>query len=355
MRIINNYIGRTIIGTTAIIFIALISMDFFIQLMNEVGEIGHGNYGMAQALLYVLLVLPRDIYQLFPMVGLIGCLMGLGILAGNSELVVMRAAGVSLWQITRAVLMAIILMVFFVTILGEAISPQAIFYAESLKASERSGGQAMATKQGIWLRDGSDFVHIKAVEMADQLIGVTRYQFNQQHRLTNITYADKAVYQHKIWQLQNISASIINPDNTVSVQKQDAAQWKMHLNPDVLKVAQIDADEMSINKLYELIQYRKQNGLRYNTVSLSFWQRIFQPLATCVMMLLAIPFIFGPLRSATMGLRLVAGIIVGFSFYILNQLFGPISIVYMFPPILAAIVPMLLFAGVGVWFMRRMG
>ena len=110
---------------------------------------------------------------------------------------------------------------------------------------------------------------------------------------------------------------------------------------------------MTMIKLYEYIQYQKKNDLRYQVSALNFWQRIFQPLGTCVMLFLAIPFIFGPLRSVTMGLRLVSGVVVGFSFYILNQFFGPFSLVYHVPPFLAALTPSLLFLVLGLFFVRR--
>lgn len=355
MRILNLYICRTILGTTLIVILALISMDFFIQLMNELEDVGRGNYGIIQAMFYVLMELPRDVYQLFPMAGLIGCLMGLGLLASSSELVVMRASGVSLGQITRAVFIAILIMVAIVTLLGEIIGPQTILRGERFKALERSGGQALATTGGVWLRDGSDFIRIQVVQATNELAGVTRYVFNDQHQMTQITYAAKAHYKHGVWELQQVLESNIASDGVVTTSSEPTGVWHMQLSPSVLKIAQIDPDEMTIPKLYQWIEYRKQNGLGYNKYALTFWQRIFQPLATCVMMLLAIPFIFGPLRSATMGLRLVSGVIVGFGFYILNQVFGPVSLVYQFPPILAAIVPMLLFATIGILFIRRMG
>ncbi|MFN7096332.1 MAG: LPS export ABC transporter permease LptG [Gammaproteobacteria bacterium] len=355
MRILNVYICRTILSTTLIVILALISMDFFIQLMNELDDLGRGNYGILQAMFYVLMELPRDVYQLFPMAGLIGCLMGLGLLASSSELVVMRAAGVSLFQITRAVFIAILIMVTIVTLLGELIGPQTISRGERFKALERSGGQALATTGGIWLRDGTDFIRIQVVQTTHELVGVTRYVFNNQHQMTKISYAAKAHYKHGIWQLQQLQESNIAADGKVTVKSLPSASWHMQLSPSVLKIAEIDPDEMTLPKLYQWIEYRKQNGLRYNNYALTFWQRILQPLATCVMMLLAIPFIFGPLRSATMGLRLVSGVIVGFGFYILNQVFGPISLVYQLPPILAAVLPMLVFASIGVLFIRRMG
>ena len=349
---LDRYIARTVIGTTLLILFALLCMDFFIQIMNELDDIGKGSYGLLQALLYVCLILPRDIYQLFPMAGLVGCLMGLGLLASNSELIVMRAAGMSLAQITRAVLMGILLMIIVVTVLGEGFAPRLLLHAERLKALDRSNGQALATQQGVWLRDKNNFIHIESVEATDTLNGVTRYQFTPTHQLTEVAFAEHAKYHGGQWNMQGINRSILHPNGEVSTDKADNSQWTMELNPSVLKIAQIEPDEMNLLKLHQWIHYRKANQLRYSNDALVFWQRIFQPVSTSIMMLLAIPFIFGPLRSATTGIRLVAGVIVGFGFYILNQMLGTISLTYQFPPFLGAVLPLLLFLSLLLWYVR---
>ncbi len=248
MKILDRYICQTILGTTLIVLLALISMDFFIQLMNEIDDIGRGNYGMVQALCYVFMVLPRDVYQLFPMAGLICCFMGLGLLASSSELVVMRAAGVSLWEITRAVFMAILIMVFMVTILGEGIGAKTVAYGERFKALARSGGQALATTNGLWLRDGQDFVRVRTVQSTNELFGVTRYRFNEQHQMTQISYAAQAKYKHGVWDLENVQESDIATTGVVTKVVMATSTWHMQLNPSVLKIGADRFDEILMVK-----------------------------------------------------------------------------------------------------------
>jgi lipopolysaccharide export system permease protein len=354
MKLLNRYIIKSVLQTTLIVVIALISLDFFIELIGELGDIGEANYTLTQGLLYTLLEMPSDICQLFPIAGLVGCLLGLGVLASNSELIVMRASGLSIYQISRSVLYAVLLMVFLVSIIAEVITPTALRYADTLKALDKSGGQAVATQQGIWLRDGQSFIHIESVKNAEHLHGISRYIFSEDHHLTSVSYAKEAKYLNHEWIVHDIYQTDITESKT-STEQFDQASWVMNLNPTVLKLAQVAPYEMSLRRLREYIQYQKQNGLRYQVSALNFWQRIFQPLGTCIMLLLAIPFIFGPLRSVTMGLRLVSGVIVGFSFYMLNQFFGPFSLVYHFPPFIAAITPSLVFLVIGYFAMRRVG
>ncbi len=115
----------------------------------------------------------------------------------------------------------------------------------------------------------------------------------------------------------------------------------------------IDSGERSIPQLYSYIKYLHYSGLRANKYEFLFWQRVFQPLATLVMILLAIPFIFGPLRTVPMGLRIIAGAVTGLGFYIINQFTGPIAVVYQLSPLVVAIMPTLLVTALGIVLLLR--
>ena len=95
------------------------------------------------------------------------------------------------------------------------------------------------------------------------------------------------------------------------------------------------------------------SGLQANRYEFDFWQRVLQPLATLVMILLSIPFIFGPLRTVTMGVRILAGITTGSLFYLVNQFIEPISTVYQLPPLIVASVPIVLVAILGMVLIYR--
>lgn len=342
MRILSQYIVKTLLFTTSIVVVAFLSLDFFIQLITELGDIGSGNYTLLTAMEYVFLVLPNDLYTLFPIAGLVGCMLGLGLLASNSELIAMQAAGFSTLQIIRSVLYGILMMVFLITISSELLVPLALKTAEQLKSNAKSNGQAISSNTGIWIRDANTFLHIHNVKNKTHLEGVTRYQFSENNQLTNVAFAKKASYQNNQWNMQNVATTIIHGDS-LSATNQKTAIWSIKINPDLLKLAVTDPAEMPLSKLWIYISYQKKNKLHYQLSSLNFWQRIFQPLGIATMMFIAIPFVFGPLRNASLGLRLVTGIMLGFSFYLLNQFFGPFSLLYHIPPYLGALLPSIIF------------
>lgn len=352
MTILQRYVGKTVLHTIFLVLLVLIGLELLITFVGELNEIGNGDYTLAQVFIYVLLDMPLKVYSFFPMASLVGVLLGLGILASNSELIVMRASGLSIFNISLIVLSTTFLIVLVVTIIGETSAPLMKHFAEQRKTYAISGGQMLSTKQGVWQRDGLSFIHIGQILPGERLQDITRYQFDDSHRLLEVVHAKQAVYQNKHWVLQDVRQSKIN-ERQIVAETMPTTDLNIQLNPKLLRISQIMPQEMTLRQLASYIKYRELNGLRAAQYGLSFWQRILQPLATCLMVLLAIPFIFGPLRSVTMGLRFVVGVSVGFAFYMLNQFFGPMSLVYQIPPFWAAATPTLLISLIALFLIAR--
>lgn len=353
--LLQNYISRTIIYTTLLVLLVLLGLVFLFSLLSELSNVGRGEYGLLQTLLFVLLDMPFQMYSLFPMTALIGSLIGLGLLAGHSELIVMRASGFSTTRIMLAVFIAATALTLLATLMGELLAPNSEHLAGSQKTLAMSAGQAFSTKRGMWIREGQSFVHIRAILPGKLLEGIHIYQFDNQQRLISASFAKKAEFQGNSWLLKDIKQSRIN-ENGVTATFIPTQSWNLHINPNLLTIASIDPDAMTLVKLWEYSQYLKDNGRRSQSqeYSFAFWKRVFQPLATLVMIFLAVPFVFGSQRVMTMGLRMVIGISIGLFFYMLNQFFGPISLVYQIPPIVAAALPTVLFAMGGMILWRVM-
>jgi lipopolysaccharide export system permease protein len=352
MRILQRYIGSTVITTILTVVLVLTSLEIFIEFTNEFSDMGAGSYGFLQILGYVGMRLPADIYQFFPMAGLLGSLIGLGLLASRSELIVMRASGVSIAKITWAVIKAAFLIMIVAVFLGEGIGPFAQHTATSYKTKAMTNGQAIYTKQGTWMRDGQDFMHIANIEGERKLENITRFQFDDKRNLRATSFAKQGIYKHGKWTFKDIDESIFS-HNKITNKHYAEQQWKLNFNSRLLSLVNLDSDQRSLPQLYSYIHYLHANNLQANRYEFNFWQRIFQPLATLVMILLSIPFIFGPLRTVTMGVRIVAGITTGAAFYLVNQFIEPISTVYQLPPLIVASVPIALIAILGIILIHR--
>jgi len=351
MNTIDKYIAKTILTTTALVLCVLLGIQSFIQLAAQLQDVGKGNYSWLQAFLFVPLMLPSDVYQLFPMAALIGSLMGLSKLSNTSELTVVRVSGMSLFQIAKAVLLAAMLMLLCVTIVGEVIGPLSRDVALNIKTSAISKGQMLQTRSGVWLRDHNNFLHINKITDRHDMRGITLYQVSKKHRLIKSAYAQSAKKRGRDWHFYNVDESIFHPDTIEKNHYQDQ-RWPIHINTRLMILSEVDPHQQSLSKLYQYLKFRKHSGQGRGQYEYVFWQRVFQPFATIVMILLAIPFIFGPLQRSSNGLRLVSGILMGFGFYIMNKFFGPMSQVFQIPPLLASIMPAFLFAMIGSYLIR---
>jgi len=352
MKLLDKYIAKTVLGAIGLVTLILAGLQIFILFVNQLDDIGKADYGVFQAAFFVLLQMPYQVYLFFPIASLLGSLVGLGLLASNSELVVMRAAGMSVSQITYAVLKAAFVVILLVTIIGETIVPKMIHYSNDYKMSHLVKGQALRTANGIWLREGHNFIYIGSILENNILSSVYQFVMNEKGTLLSSRYIGKIKYEHDHWQAYSISETRLKKNKT-TVHSISSMPWNISLKPGVLSVSGNEPDEMNLPQLYRYINEQKQRKQSVVGFRLSYWQRLIQPVTTLVMMILAIPFIFGPLRSSTMGSKLLIGTAVGFGFYIVNRFFGPLSLVYQFPPEISALGPTIIFCLIGIFLMRR--
>ncbi len=353
MNMITRYLWKSILIAIFLVLTLFVGLEFIFSLVNELRYVGTGAYTTVDAFSVIFLSMPQHIAQLFPMATLVGTLMGLGILASRSELIILRSAGMSLSDIILIVLKLALVLAVLVWMVSEWVSPMAEKIAHDHKALALSQGQALRTNSGTWMRDGNSFIHIQGMTQDGHLEGITRYQFNDNMQLIKASFALNADYIDNHWELHEIQETIFE-ENKLARHTIDKEQWDSNLSPQVLsQVGLKDLDDLSLTGLWHTISYREKNHLETAPYRLAFWQKIVRPLATLVMMFLAIPFIFGPLRSATMGLRMLVGVLVGFVFYTFNQLFGPLTLVYHIPPIMGAFLPTVLFFFLGLFFLKR--
>lgn len=353
MRRLDRYIGNSVILTVLTVTLIIVALDLLFAYIGELDDL-EGDYGALEALIYIFLTAPRRLYDLLPMGALVGCLIGLGSLASNSELTVMRAAGVSIARIIGAVLQPLLVLMVAGVLLGEYVAPYSENMAESRRALAVGSGEAVKSK-GLWHREGNDFIHINAVQVNGVLHGITRYRFDEQRELLETSFAQRASVQDEGWQLEDIATTRFEPDRTSRVEHFAQQSWDIELSPRLLKVVSLDPDVLPLTGMWHYQNYLAEQGLNNSRYWLAFWKKLLQPLTTGALVFVAISFVFGPLRSVTLGQRVFTGVLVGFSFRILQDLLGPSSLVFGFSPLIAVLVPIAVLILLGTWLMRRAG
>lgn len=353
--VLDRYIGKTIFNTIMATLFMLVSLSGIIKFVDQLRKTGQGEYTAVGAGLYTLLSVPKDIEIFFPMAALLGALLGLGTLAQRSELVVMQASGFTRMQIAASVMKTAIPLVILTMAIGEFVAPQGEQMARNYRAQQLLGGSLLSTQNGLWAKDGNNFIFIESLKDNNELGGVSIYSFNPERRLQSVRYAATAKYNadKKAWDLAEVDESNLQDAKQVSGSQTLSGEWKTTLTPDKLGVVALDPDALSISGLYNYTKYLKQSGQVSGRYQLNMWSKIFQPLSVAVMMLMALSFIFGPLRSVSMGMRVVTGISFGFLFYVLDQIFGPLSLVYNIPPVLGALLPSAAFMAISIYLLLK--
>lgn len=353
--VLDRYIGKTILTTIMMTLFMLVSLSGIIKFVDQLKAAGRGTYDALGAGIYTVLSIPKDIQIFFPMAALLGALLGLGMLAQRSELVVMQASGFTRFQVALSVMKTAIPLVLLTMAIGEWVAPQGEQMARNYRAQQMYGGSLMSTQQGIWAKDGHNFVYIKRVKSNDELAGISIYNFNDQRRLLSVRYAAAAKFdaEQKTWHLSQVDQSNLTNPKQITGSQTVSGTWKTNLTPDKLGVVALDPDSLSISGLHNYVKYLQSSGQDAGRYQLNMWSKLFQPLSVAVMMLMALSFIFGPLRSVPMGVRVVTGISFGFVFYVLDQIFGPLTLVYGIPPVIGALLPSASFFLISIWLMMR--
>lgn len=353
-KILDWYIGRTIIATSSLCLVTLVGLSGIIKYVDQIRKVGKGTYDLLSAGQFVLLSMPRDIEMFFPMAALLGALIGLGMLASSSELVVMQASGFSKLNISVSVLKTAVPLMLMITLLGQWGAPQAQKLARDSRAEAIYGGNILAVQNGVWAKDSDDFIYIGRVGEDKVLSNINIWKFDQDKKLVSLLRAGSAVFdKDNIWTLRNVLQVDVKDEVQLSRKHLKSLDWETTLTPDKLGVVTVKPEELSISGLYGYMTYLKaseQDSARYE---LAFWRKVFQPISIAVMMLMALSFIFGPLRSVSMGARILTGVVAGFTFYISSEFFGPLSLVYNTPPVVGALAPSVIFFIIAVLLLRR--
>lgn len=345
MSHLSAHVARHVLSAVILVIVALIGLFAVVLFADELGD-APDHYNMLNLALYVILRVPGMIVTNAGFAILIGCLLGLGVLASQSELTVMRASGVSVMRIVWMVLKPMLVVVFFISLLGEYVVPVIDRYA-SLVRSEKQEQEfifnMIRSDNGLWMRQEKDFLHFNHVSANGDITGFARFVFNDHGELQYAQYASRAVYSADTtqpgWSLKKIRMTRFG-ENAISTELQVGDEhWSSELEPGLLSVVASEPESMSLRELRYYISYLTGQGQDSRVFELVFWQKVMQPLAMIGLVLVAISFIFGPLRDTTMGYRLFTGVMLGILFRFSQDLLGPTSMVYGFTPLLAVSLP----------------
>lgn len=351
--IIDRYIMRSIIQGTAGALFVFAALFFFIDFVRQLEHIGTKDFGLLEAIIYVLLALPETLYKLAPSIILLGGLISMGAMATHSELVVMRSSGITISRITRSVLQAGLILAVLVGLVGEFIAPYASNMAKTLQATAMDEQVLAGGEHGLWARDGNRYFSIQRVLPDMKLEGIRVYELDANRKLKRMSYAQSAYFEKNHWVVEKVKHSVIS-ETEVSAEKSAREEWPTLIKTDLFDVLKLDPEDMSATSLLEYSRYLEENELDASVYQLAFWMKLFTPLSCLVMLLIAMPLVFtSSPRTGGTGQRVIIGLLLGILFFIFNRAINQLGIVYGLMPVISASIPLIFVTIISVFLMRR--
>jgi lipopolysaccharide export system permease protein len=316
---LDRYLYRTVLLYTLMAMAVLLTLGGLFLFISQQGDIGTGDYTTSDAFLYTFLNLPEQIYELLPIGALIGALMGLGYLAAGSELVVTRASGVSVWRIAWPVGLAGLTLSLAMYAVGEYVAPPLAQFAKREKTTSKMADISFAGTSSAWVKEGNLILRVSTGEVDQSFGGVSLFELDAPNKLHSIQRADRiSVADPGQWRLHNVATTRFDDDRVTSTM-QNEVKIRSSVNPDFLGLAATDPDLLTLGGLKSYIEHLKRNHLDTAYYAIGYWSRVARTFAVIIVTLMALPFVFGPLRSAGAGTRTVIGVMLGVLFFLITR------------------------------------
>jgi lipopolysaccharide export system permease protein len=298
----------------------LLALGALFLFIGQQDDIGTGSYSATQALMVVAVNLPSYVFELLPVAGLIGALLGLGNLARGSELVVMRASGVTTLRFCVWLGLAGLMLAALMLLVGEYVAPPLGQYARQMKVFAKFEDFSLAGNKGTWVRDGDTIISVNQQSASTRFGGIKVFQIDRERHLLSAGRAESAqVARDKVWRLDKYFMTSFDASGS-SVRRNVQGELRTSLSPEFLGLAIAEPDTMGLHDLREYIAHLKRNDLQSTQFQTAFWARLARMAAVVIVIMLAFPFSTGSFRNAGQGARTVLGVMIGAGFVFLSQL-----------------------------------
>lgn len=355
MRTIRQLIYGEVLAAIAFVALGFLALFFFFDFVDELQYIGKpgpaGTYLVTHALAYVAMLVPSHLYELMPIAVLIGTIFVMARLAQSSEYTILRTSGLGPWRALRTLLLLGLLFVVATFAIGDYLAPFSDRNAQLLKA--RYQGKITVGQTGAWLKEKQPYnsyaANVKELSADGEMTGVRIFEFDNKGFLVSLTQAPLARFgEDGSWMLQNAERSEFGglgaETPKVDRLKLPTFRWPTEITAEMVSVALLKPDRMGTIDLFQYIQHLDANGQTAQRYEIEFWRKVFYPLSCLVMVVLALPFAYLHFRSGGITGYVFGGVLIGISFFLLNNVFGYIGNLQNWWPWLTAAAPGLIYS-----------
>ena len=338
MDTLSKYLIRSMLTTIVLVLLILLSLSMLFEFITQLGDL-EGQYGIKEALLFSFLRLPQLSFDMMPIATLIGSLLSLGSLSTNSELIVIRTAGVSIGRLASMVAMSGAILLSITVLIGEFIAPPMDYFARTMRDEARYNQQGSAFGSEAWFKDGPIILHLERVNTEFDFGSIYLFKLNEDNSLNSIALADNsAIGPDEKWVLENYRETRFQ-DEDVQVSSSSTTIESFDIDSDLLGTTLVKPASLSARGLINYINYLNKNELSAIRYEMEFWSRIATTLTVVVMPILALTFVFGSLRYVGSGSRLMMGILIGLGYFLLSEMLSNSGQVFHINPALISWIP----------------
>jgi lipopolysaccharide export system permease protein len=352
MTIINRYLAIQVLMGLGIATAVLLPLFSFLDLLDQLDDVGKGTYRVEDAFLHTALLLPRRFVQLAPFIALLGNVIGLGRLAVNSELTALRVAGISPLSISLPPLGVGLILLSFIAALEQFVAPQLQQRAISSRAVALDKSAALGKNLGIWTRDEWNILRIGEMLHTKKAADIEVMHFDDNGFMLTYTYAKYAdLIADDLWELSDVTIKTFTEKRIESVSVK-SMKWRSFLNPDDISTLTKSPESLSPIELFLHVRFLRATGQEADAYALALWRKAGGALTTIAMLLLSIPFVFGSVRAG-LGNKLVLASMLGISIYLFDQVIANAGLLLHLDPALTALSPGLLLIILANFWLRR--
>ncbi len=352
MYILDRYLMKQVVQGIVISTLVLLPLFSFLDLVDQLDDVGTGFYRTSDAFLYVVMTLPRRFIQLTPFIALLGNVTALGRLAINHELISLRSAGYSPVQISMASMKVGLLLLMLVITLEIFVAPPLQQKAIAHRAAAMEQSTELGLNLGIWTRNDRQILRIGNLQHDTRLASVEIINLDEQGEMSEYIHAEGfEIVSNEEWILHKVTRKTYSEDNIRST-TMERLPWHTFLNPAQISTLTKPQESLSPAELFRYVQHLQSTGQEVDVYQLALWKKLGGPLTMLGMLLLSVPFVFGSVRTGFANRLVMAGV-TGITVYLLDQIFSNAGLILNLNPSFIALTPGILLIWIARVWLRR--
>lgn len=365
-RILDAYVMREFLGTFSLVLSSFVLLMLVFTFFELIGDILRNRIQLATVGAYLINLTPSMLYQIAPLAVLIGVLVTFGLLNRNSEIVAMKATGISLYRLVVPIVSLAAILAVSLYLFGEYYLPQANRKQEALRSTIKGRPpQTFLHPEQKWIfgqpregepgrifyyqffdRDRNEFANLSVFEFDPETFLLSRRIFAARAHWSSAS--SEWIFEDG-WKRDFTGSQVVEG----SYQEfRRTAFSEIHEEPSYFSKESLQSQEMNFDQLRHYINDLRQSGFDTMRLRVALWHKLSYPLIAVIMAVFAIPFALSMGRRGSLT-GIAVAIIVALSYWVIDGLFGAMGSVNDLPAVFAAWAPDILFGLVGGYLLLR--